>query len=502
MYLRPPTLGDRSMKHVGAIGCFALVCGAAVVGQWSVNADSREGDGGGVAGGTPDVIVGALTGVPGNPNLVKRWGTVGGVTAYSIGTTSCNIGSEILKWCDVNNPGLPCTKTEHPVISQNLYRIKNGTIEQVGMSWLKHGFCALAETLCSACTSDPWGCDALGIGCSDPYSTDLNGMQSSLGPLSQVNASTGIFPYPFTAPAAPPTIGRRLQVNNNDVDPALNAGALYVMQGFYVHPEDALFNTDNNNASYRRVTVGTFQSGGWNLNYSGTTSQQKPGIQAWKDHGLGVGVPDPDVTLVNVDVPNDGRFIVGYKVSQNKNGTWHYEYAIQNMTSDRSARAWSIPLAGCAEITNLGFKDIHHHSGEPYEGTDWGTSVDGAITWQTVDGNGDPVSFAQNANANALRWATMYNFRFDSDQPPVAMDASLSLFKPGQEGDPASVSVAILGPAAVAPTPDVNASGFVDGDDLGLLLAAWGTDECAFDFDGNGVVDGADLGALLSAWFE
>lgn len=49
-------------------------------------------------------------------------------------------------------------------------------------------------------------------------------------------------------------------------------------------------------------------------------------------------------------------------------------------------------------------------------------------------------------------------------------------------------------------SPDLDASGTVDGADLGALLALWGTAECSADLDGNGIIDGADLGALLSAW--
>jgi len=46
---------------------------------------------------------------------------------------------------------------------------------------------------------------------------------------------------------------------------------------------------------------------------------------------------------------------------------------------------------------------------------------------------------------------------------------------------------------------DLNNDGQVDGADLGVLLARWGTDGSA-DLDGNGDVDGADLGLLLGAW--
>ncbi|MFO0875176.1 MAG: hypothetical protein U0575_14560 [Phycisphaerales bacterium] len=50
------------------------------------------------------------------------------------------------------------------------------------------------------------------------------------------------------------------------------------------------------------------------------------------------------------------------------------------------------------------------------------------------------------------------------------------------------------------PSADFDGSGMVDGADLGVLLAAWGTAACAADLNLDGVVDGADLGLLLSAW--
>ena len=49
---------------------------------------------------------------------------------------------------------------------------------------------------------------------------------------------------------------------------------------------------------------------------------------------------------------------------------------------------------------------------------------------------------------------------------------------------------------------DLNGDAMVNGADLGLMLAAWGTcsGDCPADLNGNGVVDGADLGLMLSAW--
>ncbi len=49
---------------------------------------------------------------------------------------------------------------------------------------------------------------------------------------------------------------------------------------------------------------------------------------------------------------------------------------------------------------------------------------------------------------------------------------------------------------------DINGDGNIDGADLGLLLAAWDTNDADADLNGSGNVDGADLGLLLAAWGE
>ncbi|MFO0961858.1 MAG: hypothetical protein U0625_03020 [Phycisphaerales bacterium] len=65
--------------------------------------------------------------------------------------------------------------------------------------------------------------------------------------------------------------------------------------------------------------------------------------------------------------------------------------------------------------------------------------------------------------------------------------------------------IALSGPACCngVGNPDLNGDGRVDGADLGLLLAAWGTHPpgpCGPDLNGDGTVDGADLALLLGAW--
>src|SRR5205085_2144000 len=47
---------------------------------------------------------------------------------------------------------------------------------------------------------------------------------------------------------------------------------------------------------------------------------------------------------------------------------------------------------------------------------------------------------AANANANALRWGTTYNFRFDADFAPVGGTATLGLWR---SGSPPAVGISV-----------------------------------------------------------
>jgi len=65
-----------------------------------------------------------------------------------------------------------------------------------------------------------------------------------------------------------------------------------------------------------------------------------------------------------------------------------------------------------------------------------------------------------------------------------------------------SGSLEITGPPQPNCPADLNDDGFVNGDDLGILLSQWGecTGSCSADFNGDGFVNGDDLGVLLAAW--
>lgn len=124
----------------------------------------------------PDVTVYSVSGF-------SNYGAVGGVRAYSLGTTSCNIGDRPVNWCDSPGGCSGLQSNQHPVIAQSVYRLKEGRFEQIGMSWLKHGFLSTNSNAGSSCvgpgsqqcTVPPRGGDELGIGCTDTYGSGLNG---------------------------------------------------------------------------------------------------------------------------------------------------------------------------------------------------------------------------------------------------------------------------------------------------------------------------------------
>jgi hypothetical protein len=371
----------------------------------------------------PDVIVSTIG------SSFDEYGAVGNIGAYAFTTVSCNVGDADAIW--INEGSQP---NRHPVIGMELYRYKvvsgAGRFEQIGMSWLKHGFCAADAPSCTSINPNgiasptyvPDGsCDWLGLFATDTYSAGLNGSQSNLGPRSEIQPWTGAYPYPYVnnGCGSSTTICKRLQVDQDDLSPVFNTGATYWGESVYITTDEPQSYIRHNNYSYRQVTVGAFSGGQYNLSFTGSTVPLLPALQRWASSESGV-------TIVNADVPGDGRFVLGYKVTDLGGGQYHYEYALLNMNSDRCAQAFEVPLPVGVAISNIGFHDIDHHSGEPYSTADWTptTTPGTSQKWETQ-------SYGANPNANALRWSTTFNYRFDSNAVPTPGNITLTLFKPG-----------------------------------------------------------------------
>jgi hypothetical protein len=402
----------------------------------------------------PDVIVGELI------DLIQyETGEVDGRVGLALGTDACNKGTENVGWIALPN-------NNHPFIPQNLYRMSGGEdntelFEQIGQSWGKHAFAAASSNTCNFGCNGVGG-DHLGSGCSDAYGAGLNGAQDLIGSRAWVNPFTGFFaqnpdPNDHSGHVHDVT-SHRILVNVKDLSTAQNLGATYFAEAEYIVPDEGTWcqaHPDQcnmyNNASYRQVNVvGVNQP--FSFNFAGNTVREQPAIMAWTG---------ATVTQVEPDPGNDGIFFVGYKVTGPDNGVWHYEYAVYNQNLDRAVQSFEVVFPFFpAPLNNVGFHAPPQHPGFAHDGTQ-GDAGYSSTPW-TFTLNGPPPfpnsamwnceTVAQNQNANAIRFGTLYNFRFDSTAPPAASTANVGFFKTGL---PVSIDVMapLMSDATPSPTP-------------------------------------------------
>lgn len=385
----------------------------------------------------PDVIVGDVYG------LQQFGSAVSGHVGLAVGTNSCNKGTENLNW--YANPD-----NDHPVIPQNLYRMSGGTdgtrtFEHIGQSSVKHAFTALTQNLCEFGCNNVGG-DQLGSGCSDPYSASLNS-GPNLGSRAWINPFNGF--YPETSAAnnshgghSHNSTSHRILTPVADLNTSLNAGAKYYAEGQYVTPHEYQWCQSNpgqcnmyNNVSYKRYTVSGTAS--FSFSEAASTVREATAITAWPGATIVMVEPAPGV---------DGRAFIAYKVTNPSAGVWHYEYAIYNQNLDRSIQSFGIPFWPGVSYTSIGFHAPPQHPGSSVDGTvgntgysntPWAqTQAGGFMTWGSE-------SFAQNQNANAVRWGTLYNIRFDSSRPPAIINASVGFLKTGSP-----VTVQVMAPSS------------------------------------------------------
>jgi flagellar hook capping protein FlgD len=421
------------------------------------------------AGGILDVRLGVLEGI----QQIAHAGTYpGGAVALSMATTSCNVGS-------VDVPWLAAMDERHPLIHMALYRLLDGRFEQIGVSWLKHGFFAQSNDDCSPCLNPSDG-SFLGVGCSDTYNISNNSNRNDLGPRSEVNVYNGTWECTGShfALGQPDCTRRHGSSGHGPLDHRLvapdadlaNPGATYYYEANYiVEGDQALVN----NWGYRRCTMS------WNgFLWAFSTPESNPLVEGPALGGWGDSSHAVDVA------PGDGQVLLAVQTTDLGGGTWHYEYALLNLNSDRQIRSFSLPVVGVSNISNIGF-----HDNDTNAANDWQVSVDGgSITWQTE-------TFAQNPNAKALVFGYLNNFRFDADAAPGPLNAVLSPFKPGIGSD---VTAGTTGPTntvtavgdAVPPTTrviDIRPNPFTRSATIWYQATSGSVDLCVYDAAGRKV---------------
>ncbi len=359
-----------------------------------------------------------------------------GTAALSLATTACNVGDTDVPW---HAP----MATDHPTIAMALYRMLNGRLEQVGVSWMKHGFYALSNNDCSICQDHSDG-TYLGIGCSDTYGVSNNSDRTYLGPRSEVNGYKGTWNCVGShfSGGVPDCVRRHGSAGHGPLDHRLVAqdadlnlpGATYYYEGYYVVADDI----DRSNNIGSKICTMSWNGSVWNFQTPTVNNPLVTGPTINRFGELRTEVPVGDA---------DGNVILAVQTTDLGFGRYHYEYALFNLNSDLQIGAVTIPIGADSSITNIGF-----HDSDPDPTNDWQVTIqNGTIRWSTD-------TYQNNPSANSLGFGLMFNFRFDSSQPPSSINADLGVFKPGGPTDVSAATLGPVNPAAVGGTG--TASGF------------------------------------------
>jgi hypothetical protein len=343
---------------------------------------------------------------------------------------------------------------QHPFLVWSLYRIDgSGRLEQVGRSGLKQAFATLNEG-CSdpTCVS---GGHILGRGCSDPYTVGSNDAGFFLGPRREVIASRGQWgrcgsalddvvtnPIPGLvgcdgvqdSPVPDDGYRDRMVVRESRIDPALNPGARWLFEAWYVVRDDVnIYNTMGTieiepsfvNTTWLTPTIRGFRRG--------------PAIDEWIAPAT-TGGQARNTELVTPE----GRMRLAVRVSAVAGG-WRYDYALMNFDFSRPVTENAEP--NLRVIRNLGIDrlslnidpaasdpTLEFADGNSIPSDDWSASRQGGeIAWQAPTGA-------------ALDWGSLYRFSVVAAQPPAE---STMMLRVAEAGMPASYTIATLGPDAL-----------------------------------------------------
>jgi hypothetical protein len=375
-----------------------------------------------------------------------------GEIGINVGHSMCNGGQVALTW--TGGPWQGLMKETYPKIASLLVRERDGRMVQVsGESYCKHSRTAFNFTTgpCMPCQSG--GPDLWHVGCADIYSGGFSG-PGSLGPTNEIDPWLGTFnpvgsyfdrgEPAVTGPQATDGIMSPIDWGTDPIkhrmilpERELVGGGTFYAQVHLMVIGEPVANRGNNQVS-RQVNI-SWGGSTWNTQVSGAPVFG-PVLTRWSGAQTAVGQNGND----------DGRFMVGWKVTGPVDGFWHYELAVHNVDNAGGGAGLHIPVCPTARVRNAGFRDI-----------------DGdALNEWTFTRTGNEIAWLASAN-NPLNWNTLYNFWFDCDAAPVAGNLAIDRARiyPGAlqvnvaAQVPGHLGQEYLGAGCGAPAPELSANG-------------------------------------------
>lgn len=355
----------------------------------------------------------------------------------------------------------PYNNDQHPFLVWNLYRMDaDGGMAQIGQSGVKHAFWA-ANNFCQ-CTTTNY--HVIFPQCRDTYSVSNNDDSLQLAPRSELIPAQGIWgrcgsvydrdcdgqwdhdANDKPVPGAANDFDLRLVASEGDLLPALNPGARYFFEYWYLVRDDEDI---HDTMGYREVTpykyTGTGGLGDWNFSPQGL--QLGPAINAWVDPQL------PGANQASHGLSTDeGEIRVAVRVDPLPDGRWRYRYAVMNLdfaramidpahASEPNLKILSnagfdgidIPLPADVAASDLQFGDADRDAANAWTGT----MGSGTASWRAPADNG--------ISSNTLDWGTLYSFSFVASTAPGPADLVLQVAT-SKSGMPTSYTVPGLSP--------------------------------------------------------
>lgn len=344
-----------------------------------------------------DLAIGKVEGIV----EIARVGTYpDGASALAAPSTACNVGN-------VDIPYEAPMAEAHPVVVLQLYRADATRFAQIGISDARHEYFALSNSACSTCPTPSDG-RYLGIGCSTTSPASINADPTLLGPRDEIDPFLGTWECEGSHFAGGETdcvrrhsggdhdpLEHRLAARDSDLG---WAGADYYYEQYFLCGNDVNHLNNLASRSCSMVWIGSH----WAFTTPpASTMQLGPALTRWG------GAQDW------VSIPDDGDLLLASKAWETEDGRYAYEYALFNLDSNRRVRRFSIPI-GPWSVQNL---DFHDPDGDP--SNDWSVTIaDGVLTWETDPPEVDP-------SAPALAYGVLYNFRFETEAPPIEGAAEL-----------------------------------------------------------------------------
>lgn len=344
----------------------------------------------------------------------------------------------------------PYGNDQHPYLVWSMYRFDaDGRIEQIGRSGLKHAF-ATANELCIDATC-PVNGHILGRGCQDLYNAGSNDLANALSPRAELVPSTGVWGrcgsvfddvdndlsdgLPGCDAVQDPGVAfdgylHRMVLRETAIDPALNPGATYYVDAWYVVRDDAdIFNTMGH-----RTLQPNYSAGAWRAGTLGPFANG-PVVDRWIDAaGLGEWRMNAPVDAA------EGRLRVASRVRRLGDGRYRYDYAIANFDFSRASLDPSTFEPNVRILSNRGLSGLavslrngaivdasEYRDGDADVANDWNATLDGdRWRWSA------PVGVTQD-------WGTLVFVRLVSAQAPGLGDVRLDV---ADAGAPAFVEAA------------------------------------------------------------